>query len=73
MPADLQGVILRCLKKDPDLRYPDALALEKALAACDGVGEWTAEMAEGWWRSRAKGAASPEAAKPERQAFSAGS
>src|SRR5207245_405607 len=29
VPADLQRVILRCLEKDPDRRYQDAVALEK--------------------------------------------
>jgi serine/threonine-protein kinase len=50
VPADLQRVILRCLEKDANRRYQDASSLEKALAACQGVGEWTAEKAEEWWR-----------------------
>jgi serine/threonine-protein kinase len=50
VPADLQDVILRCLKKDPVLRYPDAGSLEKALSACQGIDEWTPEQAEEWWR-----------------------
>jgi tRNA A-37 threonylcarbamoyl transferase component Bud32 len=49
VPADLQGVILRCLEKDPDHRYQDVSALEKALAACDCAGQWTPEKAEEWW------------------------
>ena len=36
LPADLEEVILRCLKKKPDERYPDADSLEKALAALRG-------------------------------------
>jgi serine/threonine-protein kinase len=50
VPADLQQVIFCSLTKDPALRYQDAASLEKALAACKGVGEWTAERAEEWWR-----------------------
>ena len=50
VPADLQRVILRCLEKDPDHRYQDALALDKALAACEVAGQWTLERAEDWWR-----------------------
>src|SRR5205807_1463252 len=46
VPADLQYVLLRCLEKDPERRIPDALTLEKALAACKGVGEWTRASAE---------------------------
>jgi serine/threonine-protein kinase len=50
VPADLQEVILRCLEKDPDLRYQDAQTLDRALAACEGVGQWTPEQAEQWWQ-----------------------
>jgi serine/threonine-protein kinase len=59
VPADLQRVILRCLEKDPNRRYQDARSLEKALAACKGVGEWTAERAEEWWRRNGDGVAMP--------------
>jgi serine/threonine-protein kinase len=61
VPADLQRVILRCLEKDPDRRYPDAVALEKALAACEGVGRWTSERAEEWWGQHGDGASLPPA------------
>jgi serine/threonine-protein kinase len=61
VPADLQQVILRCLKKEPDLRYPDAAALEKALAACHGISEWTPERAEEWWQRHAGPTALPDA------------
>jgi serine/threonine-protein kinase len=62
VPADLQRVVGRCLEKDPDRRYPDALALDKALAACQGVDEWTAEQAREWWRRI--GEVAPEPARP---------
>jgi serine/threonine-protein kinase len=58
-PADLQRVILRCLEKDPDRRYQDAVTLEKALAACESAGQWTTESAEEWWRRHGGGAVSP--------------
>ena len=32
VPADLQSIILRCLSKGPDQRYPSAAALDEALA-----------------------------------------
>jgi serine/threonine-protein kinase len=50
VPADLQRVILRCLEKDPNRRFQDAVTLEKALAACESTGRWTTEKAEEWWR-----------------------
>jgi serine/threonine-protein kinase len=70
VPADLQRVILCCLEKDPDRRYPDAATLEKALAACKGMEEWTPEKAEAWWRRHGDGTAlpsAPEAGNPDQQ------
>src|SRR6266849_3449830 len=59
VPTDLQLVILRCLEKDPDRRYQDAVTLEKALAACESTSPWTSERAEEWWREHRDGIASP--------------
>ena len=50
LPRDLEEVILRCLKKKPDERYPDADSLEKALARCADANGWTEEDAAAWWR-----------------------
>jgi serine/threonine-protein kinase len=61
VPADLQRVILRCLEKDPNRRYQDVVALERALAACKVVGEWTPEKAEEWWRCHGDQTALPSA------------
>src|SRR5262249_10813589 len=61
VPPDLRRVVLRCLEKDPDRRFQDASALERALAACEGVAEWTAERAEEWWRWNGAGNAAPSA------------
>ena len=49
VPADLERVVLRCLAKSPDGRYPDADALERALAACESAVDWDAEKAALWW------------------------
>jgi serine/threonine-protein kinase len=49
VPADLDQVVLRCLAKKPDDRYPEVKALAKALAACAAATEWDAEKAEEWW------------------------
>jgi eukaryotic-like serine/threonine-protein kinase len=55
VPSDLQAVVLRCLEKDPERRYPDAAALERALAACELADLWTEERAEDWWKKQADG------------------
>jgi eukaryotic-like serine/threonine-protein kinase len=49
IPADLEEVILTCLQKDPDQRYPDAEGLDRALARCEAALDWDAEQAELWW------------------------
>ncbi|MBV9124626.1 MAG: serine/threonine protein kinase [Planctomycetes bacterium] len=70
VPTDLQEVILRCLEKEPNRRFPDAGTLEKALAACQSAGRWTAEQAEEWWRQHGDGStppAAPKAPPPEEQ------
>ncbi len=41
VPADLASVTLRCLRKSPDERYPNAAALVEALAACGEAGRWS--------------------------------
>ena len=48
-PADLESVLLRCLAKQPEARYPDVHALESALAACACAAAWTSERAAAWW------------------------
>jgi serine/threonine-protein kinase len=50
IPLDLQEVVLRCLEKNPDHRFPDAQSLEEALAACESAELWTDERAAQWWR-----------------------
>jgi serine/threonine-protein kinase len=49
-PADLEGVVLRCLAKRPADRYPDAESLDQALASCADAGAWSAHQAALWWR-----------------------
>ena len=52
LPADLQNVVMRCLRKDPAERCADAENLDSALAACQAAGEWTAKDAQQWWSGR---------------------
>ncbi len=63
VPADLQRVILRCLEKEPERRYPDVVTLDKDLAACECAGRWTPERADDWWREN--GDIAPPAPSPD--------
>lgn len=58
-PEDLERVVLRCLAKSPDERYPDAESLAQALAACGVWKEWSAAKAALWWRSVEPAATAP--------------
>jgi serine/threonine-protein kinase len=49
MPADLQAVVLRCLEKDPNRRFPNADELALALARCGCADQWSREQAATWW------------------------
>jgi serine/threonine-protein kinase len=50
VPADLEAVVLGCLQKKPEERFPSADSLEKALARCACANDWTEERAAAWWR-----------------------
>jgi serine/threonine-protein kinase len=49
LPSDLEIVVLRCLAKDADERFPDTGVLDDALKACAAAGEWTEQHAARWW------------------------
>jgi serine/threonine-protein kinase len=55
IPQDLERVVLRCLAKSPDERFPDAEALEQALGACACAGEWDQARAARWWQDPDEG------------------
>jgi serine/threonine-protein kinase len=52
LPADVERIVLRCLAKNPDDRFPSAADLEHALADCACADQWTQEHAATWWRER---------------------
>jgi serine/threonine-protein kinase len=52
VPADLSAVVTRCLAKDPNDRFQSTADLDRALAQCGCVKDWSAERASEWWRSK---------------------
>jgi serine/threonine-protein kinase len=59
VPADLEQVILRCLAKRPEDRFPDAESLEQALAECAAADRWTQSHAARWWQEHHQATAGP--------------
>ena len=55
VPLDFEAVILRCLEKAPELRYPNAKALLEALANCSCAREWGPNRADAWWNAMMNG------------------
>lgn len=49
LPADLEQIVLRCLKKEPAHRHSSAAELESALAACACAADWDPARAATWW------------------------
>jgi serine/threonine-protein kinase len=52
VPVDLEEVLLRCLQKKPEDRYPDIAAVSFALSNCDAASEWDGDHADRWWQER---------------------
>lgn len=52
LPADLCDIIMKCLNKRPEDRFPSARALLQALEQCSCADEWSWYNAEEWWLSR---------------------
>jgi serine/threonine-protein kinase len=53
IPAEIDAIVVRCLAKKPEERYPDTRALAMALAACACAGDWNDDQAEKWWVDQA--------------------
>jgi eukaryotic-like serine/threonine-protein kinase len=49
LPIELEDIILRCLEKDPDDRFQDALSLQRALRELVLDDTWSSELAAEWW------------------------
>jgi len=50
LAADLQGVLLRCLSRDPQARPSSARQLAVDLMSCRDSPHWTQQDAALWWR-----------------------
>jgi hypothetical protein len=51
VPADLESLLLRCLRKRMDERPASAHEMGRALDQCAVTSPWTRQQAEAWWRS----------------------
>lgn len=52
---DLEGIVMRCLEREPDRRFPDAGSLGEALDDCRQTDAWTPAAARRWWIERRPG------------------
>jgi serine/threonine-protein kinase len=53
IPADLEAVLQRCLRRDPEERFADIQQVDQALAACSCAASWSSGEAAVWWRAAA--------------------
>jgi hypothetical protein len=53
VPRDLEEVILKCLRFDPEERYADIQQVDTELAACACAASWNSARADAWWHPSA--------------------
>jgi len=61
VPVDLEQIVLRCLRKDPDRRPADADELADRLRRCECHGSWGPTQARQWWLDHGQSAATVSA------------
>jgi serine/threonine-protein kinase len=49
LSRELDALVMRCLQKSPQNRFPDVNSLRSALLRCEEAGRWTREDARAWW------------------------
>lgn len=52
LPVDLEGIVLKCLAKERDARFPSVESLLAALLACQDASRYDRAAAFDWWRDR---------------------
>lgn len=50
IPSGLEQVIMKCLEKKPEDRFPNVRLLQQALIDCETDDVWNAEKAAHWWK-----------------------
>ncbi len=55
VPPDLEQVVMRCLAKSPEDRYPSVTALAEALDRCEARPHWSHARAAHWWAEIERG------------------
>jgi serine/threonine-protein kinase len=51
IPADLEAIVRRCLRREPKERFADIRLVDRAMAACACASSWDSEEAASWWRA----------------------
>lgn len=49
LSPELDAIVMTCLEKSPEKRFPNVQALRSALLRCDESGGWTRDDARCWW------------------------
>jgi len=49
LPIELEEIVLRCLEKDPEHRYQDVAALQRAFRELAFEEAWSSDLASEWW------------------------
>ena len=66
IPADLEALVLKCLRKRPDERPRSARELRDELRRCRQAEAWTADDAAEWWRTFRRSGAAAASGEPAR-------
>ncbi len=60
IPAELDALILKCLAKQPEDRFPDMRSLAEALEAIEFESPWSSDRAREWWMKHPPATGHPE-------------